>query len=120
MLFRSIVETVVGDIEDEHDVAEEVAIAAAGPGLWIADARAELAEVAEKIGLDVEAIGLDEEVETLGGLVVSLAGRVPETGEIFTDERLAGLEVEVLDADARRLKRLRLHRVVKAAEPVAS
>jgi CBS domain containing-hemolysin-like protein len=108
---EDIVETVVGDIEDEHDVAEDAAVVAAGPGLWIADARAALDEVAEMIGLDLADIGLDEEVETLGGLVVSLAGRVPAAGEVLTSSRLAGLEVEVLEADARRLKKLELRRL---------
>lgn len=112
---EDIVETVVGDIEDEHDVEEAAAIVAAGPDHWIADARAALDEVAEAIGLDLEGIGLDEEVETLGGLVVSLAGRVPAIGETLTLDRLDGFVVEVLDADARRLKRLRLGRPAAAA-----
>lgn len=117
---EDIVETVVGDIEDEHDIEEDAAIVATGPGVWVADARAALDEVAEAIGLDLEDIGLDEEVETLGGLVISLAGRVPATGELFTSPRLAGLEVEVLEADARRLKKLRLRRLADPSDVSAS
>lgn len=111
---EDIVETVVGDIEDEHDVAEAAAIVAAGPGQWIADARAGLEEVAAVAGLDLQDVGLDEEVETLGGLVVSLAGRVPAVGETLTLDGLEGFSVDVLDADTRRLKRLRLHRLAPA------
>ena len=112
---EDIVETVVGDIEDEHDVEEAAAVVAAGPGQWIADARAELEEVATITGLDLADVGLDEEVETVGGLVVALTGRVPAVGEILTLEPLAGFSVEVLDADARRLKRLRLVRPAAVA-----
>ena len=112
---EDIVETVVGDIEDEHDVEEAAAVVAAGPGQWIADARAELDEVATITGLDLADVGLDEEVETVGGLVVALTGRVPAVGEILTLEPLAGFSVEVLDADARRLKRLRLVRPTAVA-----
>ena len=111
---EDIVETVVGDIEDEHDVEEEAAISAAGPDQWIADARAGLDEVAETVGLGLADIGLDEEVETLGGLVVSLAGRVPVVGEILSLDGLGGFSVEILEADPRRLKRLRLFRAAGA------
>ncbi len=107
---EDIVETVVGDIEDEHDIAEDAAVVAAGANMWIADARAVLDEVATVIGLDLADIGLDEEVETLGGLVISLVGRVPAAGEIVTSDRVPGLEFEVLEADARRLKKLKLRR----------
>jgi CBS domain containing-hemolysin-like protein len=108
---EDIVETVVGDIEDEHDVEEDAAIVASGTDQWLADARAELDEVAAAIGLDLAGVGLDEEVETLGGLVVSLTGRVPAVGETLHLEELPGFAVEVLDADPRRLKRLRLVRL---------
>lgn len=108
---EDIVETVVGDIEDEHDVEEDAAIVGAGAGAWLADARAGLDEVADAIGVDLTGAGLDEEVETLGGLVVSLVGRVPTVGEVLHLDELGDISVEVLDADARRLKRLRLVRV---------
>ncbi len=107
---EDIVETVVGDIEDEHDVEEAAAIVASGTRQWVADARADLDEVAEATGLDLAGPGFDGEVETLGGLVVSLAGRVPVAGEVLSFDELAGLTIEILDADARRLKRLRLTR----------
>ncbi|MCE1235287.1 MAG: hemolysin family protein [Hyphomicrobiales bacterium] len=112
---EDIVETVVGDIEDEHDEGETPDVVAAEPDRWLADARAELDETAEALDYDFSGVGLDEEVETIGGLVVALAGRVPEVGETFVSERLPGLAVEILDADNRRLKRLGLRRV--APEP---
>ena len=112
---EDIVETVVGDIEDEHDESEAADVVASGPDLWIADARAELDEVAEALDYDFSGVGLDEDVETIGGLVVSLAGRVPAIGEIFTSDRLPDLAVEIIEADSRRLKRLGLRRT--AAEP---
>jgi CBS domain containing-hemolysin-like protein len=108
---EDIVETVVGDIEDEHDEGETAAVVVAGPDLWVADARAELEEVAEALDYDFSGVGLDEEVESIGGLVVSLAGRVPAIGETFVSDRLPGLVAEILDADSRRLKRLRLRRL---------
>ena len=115
---EDIVETVVGDIEDEHDENEPADVVASGPDLWIADARAELDEVAEALDYDFSGVGLDEDVETIGGLVVSLAGRVPAIGEIFASDRLPDLAVEILEADSRRLKRLGLRRTAaSSAEP---
>ncbi len=117
---EDIVETVVGDIEDEHDIAVAALIAPAGPDLWTADAKAPLEEVTESTGVDLAEVELDEEVETLGGLVVSLAGRVPVAGEVLHFEHLPDLEVEVLDADVRRLKRLRLRRCARDATVIVT
>lgn len=114
---EDIVETVVGDIEDEHDEDEPADVVATGPDQWIADARAGLDETATATGLDFSGVGLDEEVETIGGLVVSLAGRVPAVGETFLSDRLPGLAVDIIEADPRRLKRLGLRRIEpRAAE----
>jgi CBS domain containing-hemolysin-like protein len=104
---EDIVELIVGDIEDEHD-DEAARIVLQGDGSFIADARASLDEAAEKIGAAFAGGEAVEEVDTLGGLLVMLAGRVPVRGEI-----LAGpddFEIEVLDADPRRVKRLRIYR----------
>ncbi|WP_407049020.1 hemolysin family protein [Methyloraptor flagellatus] len=106
---EDIVETVVGDIEDEHDI-EEAMIAADEDGHWIADARVELDEAAEALGLDLATLAVDEDVETLGGLVVALFGRVPTVGERLESERLPTLAFEIIDADRRRLKRLGIRR----------
>lgn len=116
---EDIVETVVGDIEDEHDEEETADVVPAGPDRWFADARADLAETAAVTGFDFSQIGLDEEVETIGGLLVALAGRVPAVGETFVSDRLPGFSAEILEGDRRRLKRLRLARLAAPDEPAA-
>lgn len=109
---EDLIEVVVGDIEDEHDVAEAKQVQRVeGEGdVFVADARTPLAEVSEATGIDLAAAVGDmaEEIDTLGGMIVTLAGRVPSRGELITGP--GDLEFEVLDADPRRLKRLRFHR----------
>ncbi|MFK8253593.1 CBS domain-containing protein [Ancylobacter terrae] len=103
---EDLVEEIVGDIEDEHDDEDASLIVRQADGSFIADARAGLEEVAEVVD-PAFAIGEEaEEVDTLGGLLVTLAGRVPVRGEIVAGP--GGFEIEVLDADPRRVKRLRL------------
>jgi len=104
---EDLVEMVVGDIEDEHDDAAARMIVREGD-TFVADARASLEEASEAFGIDLGVGDMAEEVDTLGGLIVTLAGRVPSRGEL-----IAGpdhLEFEVLDADPRRVKRLRIYR----------
>src|SRR5580658_6574441 len=105
---EDLVEEIVGDIDDEHDVAEASQLKALPDGGWDADARLDLDDFREQTGLDLGPEGDDEEVDTLGGLVVSLLGRLPQRGEIVRHP--SGLEFEVLEADPRRVKRLRLRR----------
>jgi len=109
---EDLIEVVVGDIEDEHDVAEAKQVQRVeGEGdVFVADARTSLAEVSEATGIDLAAAVGDmaEEIDTIGGMIVTLAGRVPSRGELITGP--GDLEFEVLDADPRRLKRLRFHR----------
>jgi CBS domain containing-hemolysin-like protein len=104
---EDIVEQIVGDIEDEHD-DEAPMVTVQNDGTFIADARASLDEAAEKIGPVFAAGEALEEVDTLGGLLVTLAGRVPVRGEIIAGP--GDFEIEVLDADPRRVKRLRISR----------
>jgi len=73
-------------------------------GTVVADARVMLEEISEKYGINLIVEGLEDEIDTLGGLVVALAGRVPTRGELITHP--IGLEIEVVDADPRRVKRL--------------
>jgi CBS domain containing-hemolysin-like protein len=117
---EDLVEVVVGDIEDEHDETAPTLSRDEAGGL-VADARASLEEVAEALGRD-PAAGIDaEDIDTLGGLVVTIAGRVPSRGELIAGPD--GLEFEVLDADPRRLKRVRVHAPptgVAASEPVST
>lgn len=99
---EDIMETIVGDIEDEHDFAESPRIDAAAGG-FIVDARADLEDVSQAIGIDLNAFSDAEDVDTLGGLITTLAGHVPARGEIIVED---GLEFEVLDADPRRVHRI--------------
>jgi CBS domain containing-hemolysin-like protein len=109
---EDLLEAVVGDIEDEHDELEAALIRKVGADTYIADARAELSDVRTLIGPDFDPGEFGEEVDTIGGLVFDLAGHVPKRGEKV--DRLAGFEFEVLAADSRRIKRLRIRR--KASE----
>jgi CBS domain containing-hemolysin-like protein len=102
---EDIVEMIVGDIEDEHDSGESPKIEAATDGNFIVDARAGLSDVFHAIDADLTAIGDAEEVDTLGGLVTALAGHVPARGEIIVED---GIEFEVVDADPRRVKRVKI------------
>jgi CBS domain containing-hemolysin-like protein len=122
---EDLIEMVVGDIEDEHDVVEGrlVQRLEGEAEVFVADARAPLAEVSEATGVDlVAAVGeMAEEIDTIGGMIVTLAGRVPSRGELIAGP--GDLEFEVLDADPRRLKRLRFQRgparIAAAAVPLA-
>ncbi len=107
---EDIVETVVGDIEDEHDEDEEAMLQPAGDGVWIADPRIPLEELSEQLGTDFNAGEMAEEVDTLGGLLFTLLGRVPVRGELIAPKEVTGYEFEVLDADPRRIKRLRVRK----------
>lgn len=101
---EDLLEEVVGDIEDEHDSDEEPYISEEGDAV-IADARAEIEDVEARIGLSLSS-DADEDVDTLGGLVFTMLGRVPVRGE--TIHHPAGVDFEVLDADRRRVKRIKL------------
>ncbi len=111
---EDLVETVVGDIEDEHDEASTQMITPEGD-TFVADARVDLDEASEALGVPLASDDMAEDIDTLGGLVVTLAGRVPTRGELIAGPE--GLEFEVLDADPRRLKRVRIHR--REVEPPA-
>ncbi|NBJ13566.1 hemolysin family protein [Microvirga arsenatis] len=113
---EDLVEMVVGDIEDEHDEDEGVTIAAAADGTYIADARASLDEVKETLGVDLTEEEGAEDIDTIGGFIATLAGRVPSRSEVIVGP--AGLEFEVLDADPRRVKKLRIHRRTPATSEV--
>ncbi|WP_201829134.1 hemolysin family protein [Microvirga zambiensis] len=111
---EDLVEMVVGDIEDEHDEDSTLTVTQATDGSYIADARASLDEVKEVLGVDLTEEEGAEDIDTLGGFIVTLAGRVPSRSEVIVGP--AGLEFEVLDADPRRVKRLRIHRRVVATD----
>lgn len=114
---EDLVEIVVGDIEDEHDLDEAPAIAATGQDRFTADARATLNELKDATGIDLSDTEVAEEIDTLGGLIVTLAGRVPAQGE--TIEGPEGLSFEIIEADPRRIKRLSILRRSTAAPDTA-
>lgn len=102
---EDLVEEIVGDIGDEHDVEEAPQLKKLPDGGYEADARLDLEDFTEQTGLKLQADEAEDDVDTLGGLVVSLIGRVPQRGEIVSH---SGFEFEVLEADPRRIKRLRV------------
>jgi magnesium and cobalt transporter len=102
---EDIVEEIVGDIEDEHDDAPVEMLVNVEEGIWEADARAELEDVANVI--DPRLGEIDEDVDTLGGLTFVLAGHVPQVGEMLQHD--SGWRIEVTEGDERRVTRVRLH-----------
>lgn len=102
---EDLVEEIVGDIEDEHDIAEPPQLETRPDGTLVADARATLEDFEAAVG-EVLTDDEREDLDTLGGLVFNLVGRVPSRGELVSHP--SGLEFEVLDSDPRRLKRLRV------------
>jgi CBS domain containing-hemolysin-like protein len=111
---EDLVEQIVGEIEDEHD-EEEAAHIATDPKLGLVTAaRTPVRELEAHLGLKLLKPGEEEDIDTLGGLVFALLGRVPARGELIRHP--AGLEFEVLDADPRRVKKLRVHRQRRATD----
>ncbi len=112
---EDLIETVIGEIEDEHDEAEGAMWKEEKPGVFVAQALTPLEDFEKAIGMTLRTDEDDAEIDTLGGLVFLRTGRVPARGEIVTHEK--GIEFEVIDADARRIKRLRV-RLPGAVTPV--
>jgi len=108
---EDLIEEIVGEIEDEYDVAEGPNLTERADGTLIADARIPIEQLEERQGIRLRPTGEQNEVDTLGGLVSSLAGRVPGRGEVIGHP--SGIEFEVLDADPRRVKRLRVRNRAK-------
>lgn len=118
---EDLLEMLVGDIDDEHDEAEDqngAAIVADGDG-WIVDGRTPLEELEAAIGhgVDLAPPDLDEEIDTVAGLVNALTGRVPQRREVI--DHPGGFMIEVISADPRRVKRVRVRRAPRPIEPAA-
>jgi len=110
---ENLIEEIVGNIEDEHDTNGDIEIREAADGL-IASARTPIEDLGERLGVDeLVAPEHEDEVDTLGGLVFTLLGRVPLRGELVPHP--SGIEFEVLEADPRRIKKLKIH-LKKAGE----
>jgi CBS domain containing-hemolysin-like protein len=105
---EDIVEQIVGDIEDEHDEDATVAVVRQPDSSYLADARASLDDVTATVGAEFDVGDAAQDVDTLGGYLVMRVGRVPVRGELVPGP--SGFEIEVLDADPRRVKRVRIYR----------
>jgi len=105
---EDLVEEIVGEIRDEHEDPDEPALTVLPGGIIEADGRAEIEDVEARLGLQLSGAD-DDDYDTLGGLVFAMAGRIPARGEIIRHP--AGLDIEIIDADPRRIKRLRLRPV---------
>jgi CBS domain containing-hemolysin-like protein len=110
---EDLVEEIVGEIEDEHDDEPEEMFTSLGNGAWEADARAELDDLAAAI--DPRLAEVDGDVDTLGGLAFVIAGQVPTTGQILTHDE-SGWQLEILEADEKRVTRVRMHPPVSGSE----
>jgi magnesium and cobalt transporter len=105
---EDLIEEIVGDIDDEHDVEEAPQLSVRDDGGYDADARLDLEDFKAQTGIDLRPETGDEEIDTLGGLAVWLAGRLPQRGEIIPHP--SGFDFEIVEADPRRVKKLRLRK----------
>ena len=111
---EDVIEEIVGDIADEHD-EDAQQVRKTEDGAFVANARLDLEDFREQTGIDLAPEDPEQDIDTLGGLVVSLLGRVPQRGEIVAHP--SGYQFEVLEADPRRVKRLRIRQPSAAADP---
>lgn len=109
---EDLVEEIVGEIEDEHDRTDEPVMSVTSDGILYADARVEIETLEDRFG-QLFSEEEREDIDTLGGLVFALAGRVPVRGELISHP--SGMEIEVLDADPRRVKKLKVRGLVPAS-----
>ncbi len=114
---EDLVEEIIGEIQDEHDKILPPQLLEVGEGVFEADGRIELEELEQRLGLELLDPERREDVDTLGGLLFMLLDRVPARAEIVRHP--AGVEFEVLDADPRRIKRVRIVRQSRSAPPSA-
>ena len=103
---EDLVEQIVGDIEDEHDIKDAEQWSEEAPGVYVIDARADIREFEDAEGVHLLLEDWEEDIDTFGGLVFMLTGRVPARGEVIAHPD--GYEFEITDADPRRVKRLRM------------
>jgi CBS domain containing-hemolysin-like protein len=112
---EDLVEEVIGEIEDEHDEVRGPGLVQRPDGTWLADARTTIEEFESRVGPILTEDEREHDIDTLGGLVMSLTDRVPSRGELVTHS--SGIAFEVIDADPRRIKRLRVRNAKPVAQP---
>lgn len=113
---EDMVEEIVGEIEDEHDSVDEPDLVPLSGGGYDADARVDIEELEEALGIDLTLDERSEDVDTLGGLVFLLVDHVPDIGEVVVHE--TGYRFEILDADPRRIRKIRVHLPTRAKSSV--
>jgi CBS domain containing-hemolysin-like protein len=111
---EDLVEEIVGDIADEHDEKDEL-ISQVAENSWVADARYEIEDAEELLGLELLSEEEEEEADTLGGLIFHMLGRVPARGELIRHP--AGIEFEVVAADPRRVRHIAIHKGPRQSAP---
>ena len=114
---EDLVEEIVGEIEDEHDAEEGPRLVRWTDGSLVADARVDVEEFEEAFGPVLTNAEREEDIDTLGGLVATIAGRVPTRGELILHP--SGVSFEIMEADPRRIKRLRVRRQPASGEQVS-
>ncbi|MDB5454881.1 MAG: domain containing protein [Caulobacter sp.] len=114
---EDLIEAVVGEIDDEHDEAQVLGVVARPGGVFEADARVPLEDLEAALGRELAPPDMEEDIDTVAGLVVALAGRVPQRGEVIAHP--AGFDLEVVEADPRRVRRVRV-RPAAVAEPATA
>jgi CBS domain containing-hemolysin-like protein len=111
---EDLIEEVIGEIDDEHDVDEAPMLVDDPKAGLVADARTPIEELQTYLGVELITPENEEDIDTLGGLVFALAGRIPSRGELV--QHPSGVEFEVLEADPRRITRLRVHKAKLARD----
>jgi magnesium and cobalt transporter len=115
---EDLIETIVGDIADEHDEIQAAMVVERADGTLDVNARLPVEEFESRMGPVLSEDERDADIDTVGGLVFTLAGRVPTKGEVISHP--SGIEFRVLDSDPRRIRRVRVRRAAEAAEAAAA
>jgi CBS domain containing-hemolysin-like protein len=116
---EDLVEEIVGEIEDEYDVSQGPKLVFGRDGSLVADSRATVEDFEKLVGPVLSDEERENDIDTLGGLVFSMAGRVPTRGELVTHPP-SGISFEVMEADPRRIRRLRIRNLPAAAQDAAA